>query len=39
MGKNEEVNVGKIPSPNYEKTLYNQYQGCRQGGRFMAEYI
>ncbi|KAA0038479.1 uncharacterized protein E5676_scaffold6571G00030 [Cucumis melo var. makuwa] len=30
---------GKIPSPNYEQTLYNQHQGCRQGGRSMAEYI
>ncbi|KAA0067399.1 uncharacterized protein E6C27_scaffold40G00520 [Cucumis melo var. makuwa] len=25
--------------PNYEQTLYNQYQSCRQGGWAMAGYI
>lgn len=25
--------------PNYEHTLYNQYQSCRQGGRAMTDYI
>lgn len=24
---------------NYEQTLYNQYQNCRQGNRLVAEYI
>ncbi|TYK11204.1 reverse transcriptase [Cucumis melo var. makuwa] len=25
--------------PNYEQTLYNQYQNCRQGSKSVAEYI
>ena len=37
--KRKKLMKARFLPPNYEQTLYNQYQSCRQGGQAIADYF